>query len=333
MILCPFTIFTTYWAPTCSTRSWCSAGQRGPRQPVPFRRCPGHRVPGAARCPPQCEPARARPLHPAARTVRGSRVIARSGRNCAGAKSAAQRSAAQPPGPRVRLCAVQKVADGVVGAEPNDGLFPQRLLKESLGGNSKTAMVATVSPAASSVEETLSTLRYARQARSIVNVARVNEDASAQLIRGGRAAGVARAPGRVRAGWGFAGDRRAGKPKLEECAHGGNYSISDITGHACFHKYLDLKAEIEKLKAAQRSHQTIDPERYRLCRQEITSLRMQLHRQERDMAEMQRWAVPAGGRGGRGSLRFPRERSSHLQTTHLFLPQWFPNPCGLSVDS
>ncbi|XP_045674220.1 kinesin-like protein KIF14 isoform X1 [Phyllostomus hastatus] len=107
------------------------------------------------------------------------------------------------------------------------------LLKESLGGNSKTAMVATVSPAASSVEETLSTLRYARQARSIVNVARVNEDASAQLIR-------------------------------------------------------DLKAEIEKLKAAQRSHQNIDPERYRLCRQEVASLRMQLHRQERDMAEMQR---------------------------------------------
>lgn len=63
---------------------------------------------------------------------------------------------------------------------------PRRLLKESLGGNSKTAMIATVSPAASSLEETLSTLRYARQARSIVNVARVNEDTSAQLIRGER---------------------------------------------------------------------------------------------------------------------------------------------------
>lgn len=47
-------------------------------------------------------------------------------------------------------------------------------------------MVATVSPAASSVEETLSTLRYAHQARRIVNVARVNEDVSAQLIRGER---------------------------------------------------------------------------------------------------------------------------------------------------
>lgn len=47
-------------------------------------------------------------------------------------------------------------------------------------------MIATVSPAASSVEETLSTLRYAHQARRVVNVARVNEDTSAQLIRGER---------------------------------------------------------------------------------------------------------------------------------------------------
>lgn len=34
------------------------------------------------------------------------------------------------------------------------------LLKENLGGNSKTVMVATISPAADNYEETLSTLRY-----------------------------------------------------------------------------------------------------------------------------------------------------------------------------
>ncbi|XP_004756296.1 kinesin-like protein KIF14 [Mustela putorius furo] len=107
------------------------------------------------------------------------------------------------------------------------------LLKESLGGNSKTAMIATVSPAANNIEETLSTLRYASQARMIVNIAKVNEDMNAKLIR-------------------------------------------------------ELKAEIEKLKAAQRNSRNIDPERYRLCRQEITSLRMKLHQQERDIAEMQR---------------------------------------------
>ncbi|XP_041481243.1 kinesin-like protein KIF14 isoform X2 [Lytechinus variegatus] len=57
------------------------------------------------------------------------------------------------------------------------------LLRESLGGNAKTAMIATVSPASTHSEETLSTLRYAKQARSIINVAKVNEDPNARLIR------------------------------------------------------------------------------------------------------------------------------------------------------
>lgn len=45
-------------------------------------------------------------------------------------------------------------------------------------------MIATVSPAGSNIEESLSTLRYAQQARTIINVAKVNEDTSAKLIRG-----------------------------------------------------------------------------------------------------------------------------------------------------
>ncbi|XP_043346811.1 kinesin-like protein KIF14 isoform X2 [Dermochelys coriacea] len=107
------------------------------------------------------------------------------------------------------------------------------LLKESLGGNSKTTMIATISPAASNVEETLSTLRYAKQARLIINTAKVNENVNAKLIR-------------------------------------------------------ELKAEIEKLKAARKSTLNTDPEKYRQYLQEITSLRVKLHQQERDMAEMQR---------------------------------------------
>ncbi|XP_036375819.1 kinesin-like protein KIF14 [Megalops cyprinoides] len=107
------------------------------------------------------------------------------------------------------------------------------LLKESLGGNSKTAMIATLSPAASNVEETLSTLRYARQARMIINVAKVNEDTNAKLIR-------------------------------------------------------ELKAEVEKLRAAQMSSQGIEPEKMRLFQQEITALKAQLTQQEREMAEAHR---------------------------------------------
>ncbi|TFK08397.1 ubiquitin-conjugating enzyme E2 variant 1 isoform d [Platysternon megacephalum] len=107
------------------------------------------------------------------------------------------------------------------------------LLKESLGGNSKTAMIATISPTAAHVEETLSTLRYASQARNIVNVAKVNEDSNAVLIR-------------------------------------------------------ELKAEIEKLRAAQQCSQGIDVLKYEASLQEIQYLKEQLAERERELAESQK---------------------------------------------
>uniref|UniRef100_A0A5S6Q9F7 Kinesin-like protein unc-104 n=1 Tax=Trichuris muris TaxID=70415 RepID=A0A5S6Q9F7_TRIMR len=57
------------------------------------------------------------------------------------------------------------------------------LLRENLGGNSKTAMIAAISPADINYEETLSTLRYADRAKQIVCRAVVNEDPNAKLIR------------------------------------------------------------------------------------------------------------------------------------------------------
>ncbi|KAI9282222.1 hypothetical protein BY458DRAFT_169048 [Sporodiniella umbellata] len=55
------------------------------------------------------------------------------------------------------------------------------LLKDSLGGNSKTCMIAAISPA--DYDETLSTLRYADQAKKIKTKAVVNEDPSAKAMR------------------------------------------------------------------------------------------------------------------------------------------------------
>ncbi|CAF3438747.1 unnamed protein product [Rotaria sp. Silwood1] len=57
------------------------------------------------------------------------------------------------------------------------------LLKDSLGGNSFTIMLATISPAYDNYEETLSTLRYADQAKKIVNHAIINEDEPGKVIR------------------------------------------------------------------------------------------------------------------------------------------------------
>uniref|UniRef100_UPI00358E9EBB kinesin-like protein KIF3B n=1 Tax=Myxine glutinosa TaxID=7769 RepID=UPI00358E9EBB len=58
-----------------------------------------------------------------------------------------------------------------------------RLLEDSLGGNAKTIMVATVGPAAYNYEETLTTLRYANRAKNIKNKPRINEDPKEALLR------------------------------------------------------------------------------------------------------------------------------------------------------
>ena len=58
------------------------------------------------------------------------------------------------------------------------------LLKNSLGGNAKTIMIAAIAPTHSNYEETLSTLRYADRAKRIKNKAIVNDDPNMRLIKG-----------------------------------------------------------------------------------------------------------------------------------------------------
>ncbi|CAJ0941670.1 unnamed protein product, partial [Mesorhabditis belari] len=58
-----------------------------------------------------------------------------------------------------------------------------RLLQDSLGGNSKTLMIANIGPASYNYDETLSTLRYANRAKNIQNVARINEDPKDAMLR------------------------------------------------------------------------------------------------------------------------------------------------------
>jgi kinesin family protein 16B len=57
------------------------------------------------------------------------------------------------------------------------------LLKDSLGGNSKTCILAAISPADINYVETLSTLRYANRAKNIINKPTINEDPNVKLIR------------------------------------------------------------------------------------------------------------------------------------------------------
>lgn len=58
-----------------------------------------------------------------------------------------------------------------------------RLLQDSLGGNTKTLMVAAISPADYNYDETLSTLRYANRAKNIKNKPKINEDPKDAMLR------------------------------------------------------------------------------------------------------------------------------------------------------
>jgi hypothetical protein len=57
-----------------------------------------------------------------------------------------------------------------------------RILQDSLGGNSRTTMIACVSPAESNYEESLNAVKYASRARNIKNKPVVNRDPNSVII-------------------------------------------------------------------------------------------------------------------------------------------------------
>lgn len=57
-----------------------------------------------------------------------------------------------------------------------------RLLQDSLGGRTKTSIIATVSPAQVNIEETLSTLEYAFRAKNITNRPEVNQKLCKEVV-------------------------------------------------------------------------------------------------------------------------------------------------------
>ena len=76
---------------------------------------------------------------------------------------------------------IKSLADKAEGKAAKGAIIPYReskltlMLKTALGGNSKTQMIAALSPANVNYDETLSTLRYAFQVKCIKNEAIVNE--------------------------------------------------------------------------------------------------------------------------------------------------------------
>ena len=78
---------------------------------------------------------------------------------------------------------ISALVDGKSGHIPYRDSKLTRLLQDSLGGNTKTVMVANVGPADWNFDETMSTLRYANRAKNIKNKPKINEDPKDAEIR------------------------------------------------------------------------------------------------------------------------------------------------------
>lgn len=78
---------------------------------------------------------------------------------------------------------ISALVDGKSAHVPYRDSKLTRLLQDSLGGNTKTVMVANCGPADYNFDETLSTLRYAYRAKSIKNKPKINEDPKDAMIR------------------------------------------------------------------------------------------------------------------------------------------------------
>jgi len=77
---------------------------------------------------------------------------------------------------------INHLTDGVSTHIPYRDSKLTRILSESLGGNSKTSLIITCSPARFNFEETVSTLKFGQRAKDIKNKARVNRELSIQEL-------------------------------------------------------------------------------------------------------------------------------------------------------
>lgn len=78
---------------------------------------------------------------------------------------------------------ISALVDGKSSHIPYRNSKLTRLLQDSLGGNSKTVMCATISPADTNYMETISTLRYASRTKNIQNRMHINEEPKDALLR------------------------------------------------------------------------------------------------------------------------------------------------------
>ena len=89
---------------------------------------------------------------------------------------------------------IKTLSEGQGGYVPYRDSKLTHLLKDSLGGNSRTTMIAAIAPGEDDRPETISTLRYAKQASLIQNVAEINRSRPRGSSRSSRRSAFATPP-------------------------------------------------------------------------------------------------------------------------------------------
>ncbi|XP_078333435.1 kinesin-like protein KIF21A isoform X4 [Crassostrea virginica] len=118
-----------------------------------------------------------------------------------------------------------------------------RLLQDSLGGNSRTLMIACISPSDRDFVETLNTLKYANRARNIKNKVIANQDKASKQMAALRAEIVTLQQELM--------EFKSGKRKVDES---GVESVNDM-----FHENTMLQTENDKLRQRIKSmHETVE---------------------------------------------------------------------------
>ena len=122
-----------------------------------------------------------------------------------------------------------------------------RLLQDSLGGNTKTVMVANLGPADWNYDETLSTLRYANRAKNIKNKPKINEDPKDAMLREFQEE-IARLKAQLERSGGGGGaarrrrdERRLGRRERREVRN----RVVDVVQEKI--KYVEKPVEVEKV--------------------------------------------------------------------------------------
>ncbi|KAB0791062.1 hypothetical protein PPYR_02862 [Photinus pyralis] len=144
-----------------------------------------------------------------------------------------------------------------------------RLLQDSLGGNTRTLMIACISPASRDYDETLSTLRYANRAKNIHNKPRINEDPKDAMLRQ-----YQEEISRLR---NLLEDRRLGSPlKIEDISDEAQFELAKLPAHT--KRDLLIQEFQEEMKKLKNLHENEKSEKEKILKQiEGIKTEYQLH--------------------------------------------------------